>query len=388
MLLRNLSVIGREGLHDILFDQDGIRTVEHSATSKAAEGKTAGLIFNQAIAFPGLINSHDHLDFNLFQQLGNTIYHSYEEWGRQLHKEHKDQINEILNIPLALRISWGIYKNLLNGFTTVVNHGQKLHIRDHVIQVIQPANNLHSVKFEKNWKWKINRPGFKKQPYAVHVGEGTNEEATKEIDQLIQYNLFDRELIGIHAVAMQEKQASAFKCLVWCPASNYFLLNQTAPVDRLNKYTRIIFGTDSTLTAPWNAWEHLRAARASKLVSDETLFHMLTDEPASVWGLTGRGAIKPGMMADIVIAKKNPVVSGWDAFYALNPGDILLIIQNGMIRLFDEELIGPIMEARYPVKDFGMIDINGSYKYVQGHLPELMDEIRKHHSALHFPFTN
>ena len=35
------------------------------------------LHFDGAIIFPGLINSHDHLDFNLFPQLGNRAYKNY-----------------------------------------------------------------------------------------------------------------------------------------------------------------------------------------------------------------------------------------------------------------------------------------------------------------------
>ena len=48
---------------------------------------------------------------------------------------------------------------------------------------------------------------------------------------------------------MDEQQATAFEALVWCPASNYFLLNTTAAVDKLKTKTSILFGTDSTLTS-------------------------------------------------------------------------------------------------------------------------------------------
>lgn len=82
------------------------------------------IIFANAMALPGLINSHDHLDFNLFPQLGDQIYSNYVEWGETIHLHHKEQINKVLKVPAALRAQWGIYKNLLCGVTTVVDHGK------------------------------------------------------------------------------------------------------------------------------------------------------------------------------------------------------------------------------------------------------------------------
>ena len=181
------------------------------------------LSFDNALVFPGLINSHDHLDFNLFPALANTRYHNYRDWGWDIHKKNKAEIDDILKIPQPLRTLWGIYKNLLNGFTTVVNHGEWLDTKDAPITVFQQCHNLHSIGFEPNWRWKLNRPTKTKWPFVLHVGEGTDLTAHQEITQLIKWNLFDRPLIGIHGVAMTEEQAAHFQALIWCPASNYFL---------------------------------------------------------------------------------------------------------------------------------------------------------------------
>ena len=118
------------------------------AGSLAAE-REEHFIFKQAVAFPGLINSHDHLDFNLFPQLGNRIYNNYREWGRDIHNANKAEISGVLRIPAPLRTQWGIYKNLLNGITTVVNHGKPLAIRDPLITVYQRSRSLHSPAFER-----------------------------------------------------------------------------------------------------------------------------------------------------------------------------------------------------------------------------------------------
>src|SRR6185312_3718720 len=336
------------------------------------------------IAFPGLINSHDHLDFNLFPQLGNRIYNNYTEWGKDIHQHSKATINAVLKIPQHLRIQWGLYKNLLNGVTTVVNHGAKLKITDPFITVLQDNYSLHSVQFEKNWKLKLNNFFAKKQPYVIHTGEGTDEMTHKEIDSLIKMNFFNKSLFAVHGVAMDEEQAENFEALVWCPDSNYFLLNATADIDKLKSKTSILFGTDSTLTSGWNMWNHLRLARKTGMMNDRELYQTLTKTPSAAWEQNHTGAISANKNADIVLAK-NINSKGFDAFYSLNPGDIQLIIHEGKIRLFDEEIKSQLADQGFPISQFTRIMINGKIKYVYGKLGELMNTILAYYPEADFP---
>ena len=332
-----------------------------------------------AIAFPGLINSHDHLDFNLFPRLGNTIYSNYTEWGHDIHLRNRKEIDAVLEIPQPLRTTWGIYKNLLNGFTTVVNHGETLPVDDELITVFQNQRCLHSVGFEKNWRWQLNRPGWpwrfssgsRRLPVVVHTGEGTDKAAHEEISRLLKWNLFKKPLIGIHGVAMDETQAKGFQALVWCPASNYFLLNSTALIQKLKDHVPILFGTDSTLTAPWDAWEHIRMARQQ--MTDEELLNSLTRQAADTWKLP-TGAIAPGLQADLV-------VSAAADLFSTTPEDILLVLHKGQIRLFDASLDIGLQAGFYK------ISVGERNKYVKGDLPALMKEIQKHYPAVAFPDT-
>ena len=96
---------------------------------------------------------------------------------------------------------------------------------------------MHSIQFEKYWPLKLNNVFAKKQPYVIHAGEGTDAMAHKEIDTLIKINFFKKSLFAVHGVAMDEEQAKNFKGLVWCPDSNFFLLNATADIKRLKTKT-------------------------------------------------------------------------------------------------------------------------------------------------------
>lgn len=353
----------------------------HIVDADAERPDALQLVFDTAVAFPGFINSHDHLDFNLFPQLGNRIYHNYTEWGYYIHQTYQQEIAEITRVPVSLRAKWGLYKNLLAGVTTVVNHGDKLPVKNELITVIAGGQSLHSVQFEKKWKVKLNHPLKGNIPVAIHTGEGTDKAATDEIDQLINWNLLNRELIGIHGVAMTAKQARRFKALVWCPQSNYYLLGETAKVDQLKTYVPILFGTDSTLTSNWNIWEHIRQARETRLLTDDELLASLTINPAEIWKIHA-GQLSPGYDADIVVARLKDTTNVMDSIFNLNPEDLLLVLHKGNVRLFDESLYSQLNIIK---EHYSRIMIGNTYKYVYGDLPGLMTEIKKHYRGAQFP---
>jgi cytosine/adenosine deaminase-related metal-dependent hydrolase len=382
MIISNVYIIGEEGLKDISIEEGMINRVAAHQTKFLS----SIILPHNSIAFPGLINSHDHLDFNLFPPTGNRIYNNYTEWAKDINEHNKSSFEAVLKIPRSLRTRYGMYKNLLNGFTSVVNHGEHLDINEELLTVLQDNYSLHSTHFENNWKYKLNRLFKKKGAFVIHVGEGTDKASCREIDKLAKWNLFNRKIIAIHGVAMNAAQAAQFHAVVWCPASNFFLLNCTAPVDRLKKITNIVFGTDSTLTAPWNLWEQLRQARKTGLLSDTELLQSATTTAATVWELNS-GTIAEGKIADIIVAKKKDGLNEMDNFYALNPEDILLVIHKGDIRLFDESIKDLLKDSKPDVKNFSVIFINGVVKYVQGDLPQLTNDIKQYYTDASFPFT-
>lgn len=346
----------------------------------AIEEEGPQFTFENAVAFPGLINSHDHLDFNLFPQLGNKIYENYVEWGDYIQDNYKEEIDAVLNIPQNLRTQWGIYKNLLCGITTVVNHGANLLVDDPLIRVFDRCQNLHSIAREKYWRLRLNNPLKVKIPAVIHIGEGTDIGAFTEINELIRWTLLDRDVIAVHGVAMKPSQAVDFKALVWCPDSNYFLLNKTARIDQLKKHTQILFGTDSTLTSTWDAWDHIRLAQKTGVLSDDELYDSLTTNPAKVWKLNS-GKIAIGKNADIVIAKDRGGFCGTECT------DLLMVVHEGNIRLFDEEIYGQVCKSGIDVSAYSKVYLGDSCKYVQGDLPGLMEQIQQYYPAAEFPIS-
>lgn len=378
MILQNVQIRGTQHHCNIETAGDTIRSITD------VEDTAGSLRFENVIAFPGLINSHDHLDFNSFPLLGNRIYDNYVPWGEDIHLNNKAAIDAVLAIPKHLRVQWSLYKNLLNGITTVVQHGDRFAVSDELIDVFQDCHSIHSVRLEKGWKLRLNKPRADNWPIVIHIGEGTNADASKEINQLIRWNLMGRKLIGIHGVAMSKKQAKHFAALVWSPDSNFFLLNKTADITELKQVVPILFGTDSTLTGSWNLWHQLRIADRTKMATPSELFNMLTVTPSDVWGMRRKGKLAAGFVADMVVAERPEGASFEESFLQTNPETILLVMHKGTIVLYDASLAAQLKSLSYNIEDFTAVKVNGRTKYVRGNLPALMEQIRHYHPSVDF----
>lgn len=378
ILLRDIYMNDGAAPVNMLLESGKIAAV----TNDEIEPAGIEIYLNGARAFPGLINSHEHLDFNLFPHLGNPVYQNYTEWGNDIHQQHKAEINAVLRIPTAMRNQWGIYKNLLAGVTTVINHGQKLFFADPLIRVIQPNNNLHSLQFEKQWRWKLNNPFKMKQPVVIHTAEGIDAMSANEAGTLIKWNIFNKKLVCVHGVSIGEVQAAQIQAVVWCPVSNFFMFEKTAPVERLKHHTAVLFGTDSTLTAHWNIWEHLRLAQRTAKLTDQELLESVTSRAADNWQLNS-GLLAVGKDADLLVVR-NSRSSEIQTFFGIHPEDILLVVQQGHIRLFDSSLSTQLLAH---CADFCPIVINGSVKYVEGDVSGLMCSIRKYYPQAEFPVS-
>src|SRR4030095_8906486 len=112
MVLFNVSQPGVEGEIQFRVNEGTICEIKSNQPGSELQDEVA-LDCAGAIVFPGLINSHDHLDFNLFPRMRNRIYNNYSEWGKDIHLNNRSEIDKVLKVPAMLRTSWGIYKNPL-----------------------------------------------------------------------------------------------------------------------------------------------------------------------------------------------------------------------------------------------------------------------------------
>ncbi len=116
-------------------------------------------------------------------------------------------------------------------------------------------------------------------------------------------------------------------------------------------------------------------------VGAQELFDMVTFNAATCWNMPRAGSLHPGMQADLVIARTNS--PSWDSFYAINPKDILLVLQEGIIRLFDQELESAMQRNfKIPIDKFSKIRVGKTEKFIWGNLPALLFKIKSYNPAI------
>ena len=160
------------------------------------------------------------------------------------------------------------------------------------------------------------------------------------------------------------------------------MFDKTADIAKIKEYSKVCFGSDSTLTSQWDIWTQInQAGKLSNLPAGDML-NTLNRNPATLWKLNG-GYISENKDADIVVVKKRET----GHVYSIKAEDILLVMHKGEPVLFDEILLKQQI-AKDILKQgrFQSIWVGTSIKHVKGDIQTLITQIRKYLPNYAFPF--
>lgn len=325
---------------------------------------------------PGLINAHDHLEFNLFKRIGKPPYPNYVVWGEDIHQHHQAYIQEVLRVPLRLRLLWGAYKNIFSGVTTVVHHNKHYH---HFrfgfpVGVYGKYSWIHSLALDKELDRKLQ--SMNGRPCIIHLAEGTDAIAEAELAKLHALGGLRPNTVIVHGIALSPMDidviAETGASLVWCPSSNDFLFHRTAPLKTALGRIRIALGTDSTLTGRQGLLDEIRCAMRSNVVDASSILNMVTSVPAAIFGMNS-GAIEPGMDADFLLigsAESNP----YETFLNLDAGSIRCLVRKGVPLYGDSSTVEAFT---IPGRSYTKLRVSGKNKMVRGNLVRLIKRIHQ-----------
>ncbi|MGB6943065.1 MAG: amidohydrolase family protein [Bryobacteraceae bacterium] len=293
------------------------------------------------LILPGLINCHDHLEFNLFPRLGRGPYPNVTAWAQDIYHPDCSPVKEHLAVPKAVRLAWGGLKNLLSGVTTVAHHNPydaAVFENNFPVRVVKRFGWAHSLRFSSDLISRY-RAASKHRPFLLHAAEGTDASAAAEIQQLEQAEVLSSHTVLIHGVGIDcdslEILLRRRVSLVWCPSSNLFLLARTLPPEVLRSGLPICLGTDSALTGQGDLACELKIARRAGGLTAAEIYPMVTMRAARVLHLNrGEGEIRPGGIADVLVVPdcgQSPA----EALQELCPA---LVILRGRIQLVSEDL--------------------------------------------------
>jgi cytosine/adenosine deaminase-related metal-dependent hydrolase len=238
----------------------------------------------------GLINAHDHLEFNLFPRLGNGPYPNATAWSRDIYRPDESPIREQLRVPKRTRLIWGGLKNLLSGVTTVCHHNPydaAVFENNFPVRVVKRFGWAHSLEFSPDLAER-HRQTPKNWPFIVHLGEAADAGGRDEIFRLDEVGALDHRTVIVHGVALTGKGLKLARergaSLIWCPSSNRFLLGRTVNRRVLDSGIPVALGSDSALTATGDLLDEMREAR----LPAERLHRMVTTDAARILRLPAR----------------------------------------------------------------------------------------------------
>ena len=304
-----------------------------------------------AFVLPGLINAHDHLELNhLGRRKYRPCYADAADWTEDMRPRLQDlDFRQALAHSLSDRLFAGLVKNLLSGVTTVAHHNplyRELR-RALPIRVVRSYGWAHSFALMGQPVGAHGERGDdvvgayrrtpSEAPFLIHLAEGVDERSRTELRRLDELGCLGPTTVIVHGVGVAHDEWSLVATrgggLVWCPASNDFLLGRTVPVRGLLRGDHgpappIALGTDSRLTGSRDLLEELRFARDTAEVSAAELLPMVTSASARLLRLPYAGRLSAGLPADLIVVP--PVAeTAAESLLACERSGVALVVVGG-----------------------------------------------------------
>lgn len=320
------------------------RYIESIGQNNIDEARTPQVDLQNSWVFPGFINAHDHLELNLFPNIGQGLYSNSYEWFDDVNAMRGESaMTRVLAISMNDRLLWGGYRNLLSGVTTVAHHNPYHHAvfrRAFPVRVLRNYRWAHSLGLAESYGGRPEVESKKagtRQPFIIHIAEGIDTVAAGELRELDRLGALRESTVLVHGVGISPGDFQLVKArgasLIWCPSSNMFLFDRTVDMAQLPDGIPVALATDSTLSGKPTLLDELRVASDQGQMNDRELIRMVTSDAARVLMLKeGTGSLAPYTAADLLVLPRRSPDSDKDLL-ASHPGDIELVINAGPLSM-------------------------------------------------------
>jgi hypothetical protein len=287
----------------------------------------------------------------------------------------------------------GCFRHLICGVTSVQDHiphfVQDMFKEGMPIRIIDDYTVAHSItSFALKWGDTVENEhslaAEKNVPFITHCSEGYDEETIRSVEVLNEKNALSKNTVLIHGIAFSPSDLNLLSrksCnVVWCPASNIYMFEKTAPIkELLENKINVCLGTDSPMSGSINMFEEIYMAKKyyeqayGEQLPDKEIVDMLTKNPAKAFSLHNLGKIEEGKTADLVIINGDPA-DPYKSLVNMNYEDIMLVVIDGKPK-FGDEIFIPLFEALDI--SFQKIRVDSYKKIIEGDVLGLLERIRK-----------
>jgi cytosine/adenosine deaminase-related metal-dependent hydrolase len=184
-------------------------------------------------------------------------------------------------------------------------------------------------------------------PFITHCSEGFDEETVQDVVVLDKKGGLGDHSVLVHGLAFSESDIDLIKkrgaSVVWCGDSNMFMYNKTTNIKMLlDKKVNVCIGTDSPMSGGINLLHEMMFDKKlykklyAEELPDETIYRMVTVNPAKAFRLRNSGEIKPGYTADLLVVRDRGG-SYVNSVVASELADIRLVVIDGLPAYGDAE---------------------------------------------------
>lgn len=299
-----------------------------------------------SFVFPGLINSHDHLELNSQPRLKwRDRYANASEWIADFQPRFESDPALTVTKPETLddRVWVGGLKNLLAGVTTVCHHNplHKALRRRFPVRVVVEFGFSHSLHIDGDSVAASHQRTPRAWPWMIHAAEGVDDAARGELDTFERLGCLAPNTVFIHGVAFGDAAAErvihAGAGLVWCPSSNQFLFDGTADVRAFDDADRLALGSDSRLSGERDLLDELQSAHATRQLSAEGVARTVMTGAADLLRLKQGGRLTVGAAADLTVLRPNELCP-FETLVSAGRQDVRLTMIDGEPRVADPSL--------------------------------------------------
>ncbi|HEU4534814.1 MAG TPA: amidohydrolase family protein [Polyangiaceae bacterium] len=381
------------------------------ACAALPEATGATVIVTHGVIAPGLIDTHNHILFDIFNDddwLPAQVYQNHDQWPNEPKYAEMLDVKQCLEDASQGKPPWcpakydgagslkcemdkfGELKGLVAGTTSIVGlPGTSSACFGSLARSIDVAQNgglgPDRVQTAVALPSTASADGVcanftdgDTKAYLVHCGEGVDATALNEFEKLrvastVDGCLYAPQTAITHGTAFGPEQfatmAAAQMKLIWSPASNYALYRATTNVPAaLDAGLTVALAPDWSMGGSQNLLDELRFAQAwddehfGDRLSSRDLVQMTTANAAAVLGVADKiGRLEAGMVADLIVVGGD-LPGAFDAVVAATPRGVRLTMVGGRVLYGDDQLRPAAPPAIEPKCE--TLDICGRAKFL------------------------